>query len=234
MPSLDSVTFDDTGFALQGDMDGSRVWHSTSGGGIGLFFFDRPPDITATLEAVDDVREFYRRSATAAGLGVIEIDTLNVDGCLAVRTIFKAPQKPMGMTYVGSITLPFRDFSYVLKAQCSEQGMTGTREAVVLDAMIQSGNINLDGLPRGTISGWNQDPYDPAINAPVMRNLSEDEQYDAQFPDHPLSRVRSILKLVQPSLRLAPELKSAPPFVFSGQRESLPGQPMKKPWWKRW
>jgi hypothetical protein len=37
-----------------------------------------------------------------------------VAGCLTTRLIVKVPHNP-GMTYVGSITLPFHDFSYVLK-----------------------------------------------------------------------------------------------------------------------
>ena len=62
----------------------------------------------------------YRRSVSQAGLGVIEIDTVLVDGCTAVRTLFKAAQQPTGRTYLGALTFPFRDFSYALKAQCEE------------------------------------------------------------------------------------------------------------------
>jgi len=168
---------------------------------------------------------------------MIEVDTPQVDGCLTVRTIFKSGQQPHGMTYIGSITLPFRDVSYVLKVQCRETGITGMREAVVLDRMMASGQVTVG---RGSedqlqIHGWSQDPYDPAINAPLMRNLAENEHYDAQFPHHPLSRLRSVLRQLQPSLRLAPELKEVPPFVYPPATPALAtSRQDKKPWWKPW
>ena len=66
------------------------------------------------------------------------------------------------------------------------------REAVVLDQMVAAGRITFQEKDE-RILGWTQDPYDPTLDAPLLRNLAEDEQYDAQFPDHPLSRLRSIL-----------------------------------------
>jgi hypothetical protein len=88
---------------------------------------------------------------------------------------------------------------------------------------------------KSEIHGWSQDPYDPAINAPLMRNLAENEHYDAQFPHHPLSRLRSVLRQLQPSLRLAPELKELPPFVYPPATPALAtSRQDKKPWWKPW
>jgi hypothetical protein len=145
---------------------------------------------------------------------MIEVETPQIDGCLAVRSIFKLRQQLTGMTYIGSITLPFGNFSYVLKVQCMETGVTGLRESLALPQMMASGRVKLqegsDGAPQ--LLGWMQDPYAPTISMPLMRNLAEDEQYDAQFPNHPLSRLRSALRRIQSSLRLAPDLKDAPPF----------------------
>ena len=229
MRSLDSVIFDTTGFALQGDLNGTRVWHTQAGDGIGLYYFSKPPDISADLNSVDEVRRFYRSEATSAGLGIIEVETLTLDGCPAIRTIFKVPQQPSGMTYLGSITLPFRDFSYVVKVQCMEYGTTGIREAVVADTLLAAGQIHIpvDGEGPGKVLGWSQDPYDRSVNAPLMRNRAEAEEYDWQFPDHPLSRLRAILGQVQSSLQIAPEIKSEPAFTFARGR-------VKKPWWKLW
>ena len=215
MRAYQSISFDDTGFAPQGERNGARVWFTDAGDGIGLFYFDQPPDIGADINSIVGVRKFYRNSAAALGLGLIEAETPQIDGCVSVRAIFKSPQRPTGMTYVGSLTLPFRDFSYVVKVQCAEQGTTGIREAVVLDAMLRSGQVKVSGASDGKIRGWMRDPYDPTVDAPLMPNLAEDEQYDGQFPNHPLSRVRSVLRQVQSSLRLAPEVKNAPPFIFA-------------------
>jgi hypothetical protein len=238
MLSLNSVSFDTTGFTLEEDGDVRRVWHTASGDGVGAFLFNLAPDIEARLDSIDDVRRSYRASAMAAGLGVIEIDTPQVEGCIAVRTIFKAPQQPHGMTYLGAITLPFRDFSFVVKAQCAEHGTTGMREAIIFDAMLASGQIKPEDFARaektGTVPGWMQDPYDSTIKWSVLRNLSEDEQYDAQFPNHPLSRIRSLLHSVQSSLRLAPEVMNAPPYVFRIEPDGRQGRHTRRPWWKIW
>lgn len=111
MRSYNSISFDATGLTLQGEANGARIWHTEAGDGLGLFYFDKSPDIGADINTLDALRHFYRNSVVPAGLGLIEVETLQIDGCLTVRTIFKSPQQPRGMTYIGSLTLPFRDFS---------------------------------------------------------------------------------------------------------------------------
>jgi hypothetical protein len=39
------------------------------------------------------------------------------------------------------------------------------------------------------MDGWAADLYDPSLRTEPLRNISEDEKYDAKFPDHSLSRV---------------------------------------------
>lgn len=214
MQPLDSITFNTAGFTPQGDRANVRIWHSPAGDGVGLYYFAAPPDILADLNSVDAVRAFYRSQVFSAGIGMIEVDTLQVDDCVVIRTIFKQPQQPMGMSYLGSLTIPFRNFSYVVKVQCQEYGVTGIREAVVLDSLLQSGQVKLDSRNVNQIEGWAQDPYDAAIETPLARNLAEDEKYDVQFPEHPLSRVRLILNQIQASLRINNAVKRQPKFVY--------------------
>ena len=76
------------------------------------------------------------------------------------------------------------------------------------------------------MTGWAADPYDPDFEADVLRNQAEDERYDADFPDHPLSRLRRGLKDVEASLRLAESIKTAAAF------QPAPARPAKKPWWR--
>ena len=40
--------------------------------------------------------------------------------------------------------MPFRDCSFVLKIQCEERGVTGVREAVLLDEKLGSGEVHLN------------------------------------------------------------------------------------------
>src|SRR5262245_66337926 len=79
------------------------------------------------------------------------------------------------MVYIGSIILPFHDFSYVLKIQCLELGTTGFRDAIVLDRMMAAGEVQFDVTTR-TMRGWMQDPYDPSIRDVFARNRSEERR----------------------------------------------------------
>ena len=209
MKSLDSIVFDTSGFAAQGQRDNVRIWRTASGDGIGLYYFPLPPDIDADIDSVDEVRAFYRRGIQAAGGGVIEIERLEADGCKAIRTIFKIPQSS-GMAYLGSLTLPFRDFSYVIKIQCTDQGISGTREAIVLDALLKSGAVTPG--ESGQMQGWTSDPYEQSTTGASARNRSESDEYDAQFPNHPLSRIRQVLTHVQRTLKVRDDLKHEPEF----------------------
>ena len=211
MRSLDSITFDVSGFALQGDRDGARVWRAPTGDGVGLYYFPEPSYIEADLQSITAVRAFYRAQAMRSGAAIIEVDTPEVDSCLAVRQIVKIPREPRGAVYLGSIVLMFRDFSYVIKVQAQEHGVIGLREAVVFDQKLRSGEVTLD-VEKETMPGWMRDPYDPSIVGGFAWNLSEAEEYDEQFPDHPLSRVRRVLKHLQATLRIAEEVKSEPRF----------------------
>ncbi|MFI5379465.1 MAG: hypothetical protein ACHRHE_09220 [Tepidisphaerales bacterium] len=228
MSIFDSVSFDTSGFILKSEERGWRIWQTADGDGVGVLYFDHPPDIKADLDCVEDVRAYYRRAFSAGGVGLVEADVIQADGCLATRTIIKKPQRPAGMSYIGSITLPFRDFSFALMVECFERGMTGARDTVVFERLLDSGTVWVDVSKRERpIQGWMRDPYDPSIQLPVMRNLADDEKYDSEFPTHPLSRVRAILRHIQPTLQLIPDLKVSPRFVFSRPQG-------KKPWWKIW
>ena len=115
------------------------------------------------------------------------------------------------MTYLGSITLPFRDFSYVVKIQCMEQGTTGIRDAVILDEKLASGEVTISEK-SGTLEGWMQDPYDLTIVGGFARNKSEAEEYDARFPEHPLTRLRQLLGQIEETLQISDDVRGEPTF----------------------
>lgn len=140
-----ALTFDDTDFAYEGDNGGFLLWSTRKYDDLlGLFHFPIPPDIPVNLNNIDGLRAFYRQNTLQAGHGVVEIETLVVDGCRVVRTLFKAEQQPTGRTYIGSLTFPFRDCSYVLKIQCKELGMTGVRDSSIWMKLMQLGETSID------------------------------------------------------------------------------------------
>jgi hypothetical protein len=192
------------------------------GDALSINYFPTVPDIEAGLDDLPGLRMFYRRSAEIHGVALVEADVLSLHGLKAVRTIMKARLDPRGFAFLGSYTLPFADRSFVLKLQSLEQGVTGIREATV---MAMDGNPRIDEA-TGKIIGWEQDPYDPGYQASFMRNKADDSQYDASFPDHPLSKVRRYLAQLSGCVEIAPDLKSLPAFGFKPRGSG------KKPWWK--
>jgi hypothetical protein len=203
--------FDDTDFEYRGEQDGALVWWTPKGDGLGLFHFGVSPDIEADLHDIVSLRAFYRRGAHEAGLGVVEIETGIVDGCVAARTLFKITQQPTGRTYVGALTFPFRNFSYVFKLQSPERGITGVREAAVFANLTAAGTSLID--PKTSqFTGWLDDPYDSNEAGPMTRHISERREYDSQFPDHPLSRARWVLDHLQRTLVIDDAVKQQPKF----------------------
>ena len=228
MPPLDLITFDAGGITFHGDEDGARIWYTAAGDYIGLYYFPIPPDIEADLQSVENVRAFYRERASDSVHAIVEVETPMVDGCITIRTIIKVPQQPHGMTYLGAVTLPFRDFSYVIKVECEEWGITGVRDSEVLSELLNTGEVTIDiDKEDGQIIGWAQDPYDASIVSTFARNRAEAEKYDARFPGHPLSRLRPTLNHIQATLSVAEEIRQEPKFVY-------PKTLHRKPWWKMW
>ncbi|HEX8702340.1 MAG TPA: hypothetical protein VF815_26135, partial [Myxococcaceae bacterium] len=168
-----------------------------------------PPDLPVRLEALPELRAFYRKRTVEAGGGIVEVDVVSLAGLRGVRAICKFPQQPEGMSYNGSLVLPFARFSYVLKVQCPEEGITALRDTLILSTLMPQ-----DRDPQRWVEEeWAQDPYDASDRSRIRRNLSEDEQYDAEFPDHPLSRTRRHLAALLRSLDAEPSLREAPPFM---------------------
>jgi hypothetical protein len=210
MRSLDSVTFDAKGLVLEGEEGNLRQWRTAGGDFVTLNYFLGVPNLGGPLSDLAKVRAGYRTTAVRAGGAIVEVEPRVIAGCAALRTILKIPQRPTGMIYIGALTLPFRDFSYVVKTQCAEVGTTGMRDATVFAIMMAKGEISFD--QDGAPSNWMRDPYDAAVSSPFMRNPSEDPDYDGDFPDHPLSLVRALLRHLEQTLQVAPEVKSEAKF----------------------
>lgn len=206
METLDAVAFDTTGWTLEEASEAARRWCDAAGDALSLDRFALPPDLAAPLDRLDPIRAQLRRMIADVGGGLVEVELGRWGDLACLRSIVKVPQRPHGMTYVGSFTLPLRDLSYVLKVQCVERGMTGLRDAIVFGQ--HSLPIGADGTPEG----WMADPYDPTFRLGVRRNLADDPRWDAQFPDHPLSRARRHLARLEATLTAAPSLLAAPPF----------------------
>jgi hypothetical protein len=204
-PSLESIRFNTKGFSYDGELETGRVrvWHTQDGDGVGLYFLRESPDV----RILEDPRAFYVHSAEAFDGRLIEFSVLKVAGYSVHRIIIKFRQyEPSAMTYVGSLTVPFRDFSFTLKAQCEERGIIGARETILLDRAFAAGEASIQGDRLQLPVEWNPDA----------------EDFDAEFPTHPISRLRRILAQVGGSLAIDPKLGACPTFPVPREPPDLP------------
>jgi|SRR5579859_2697678 len=206
MPTIAQVNFDTNGWELFQKSDSVIEWRNTIPDGLYLNIFNIPPDIEANLDDLVALRASYRSIMNAGGAGMVSLDIVELNGVPAIKQIVKIPipKKEHGLIYLASYTLPFAEFSYVIKVQCQEWGTTGIREAVVGNEALASGRVKLDSNNR-KIVGWNRESFSDM-------NLAETEEYDNQFPQHPLSRARRYLNEIKLNLVIDAEVASAPKF----------------------
>jgi hypothetical protein len=199
MPLIGSIKFDTTGWTLDQESSDVTKWSNDKNQYLSLHFFEESPDIPCRLDNLDGLRSAYRNGLTHSGGALISVDRVQAGGMDCIKLLFKTKKPDHGMVYVGSLTFPFADFSYVVKVQCAESGVTGMRDAIVMDQLMAVGVVSLDPQTK-VVAGWSSDPYDPEFRADFLRNQSDDEAYDAQFPEHPLSEVRGSLARIIDSI----------------------------------
>jgi hypothetical protein len=105
------------------------------------------------------------------------------------------------MFYQGAFTLPFRDFSFVVKVQCREAGITGIREAILFDQRRAGGAMPSLDKAGPPFPDWNPDAA----------------EHDAKFPTHPISRLRRLLAHIAQSATMEETVRALPPFPLTGR-----------------
>ncbi|HVO32163.1 MAG TPA: hypothetical protein VMV18_15580, partial [bacterium] len=168
-------------------------------------------DLPTPFRSVEELRDFHRPRVAENGGGIVSVDVYEERGMFVQETLYKFSRNPRGFTYVGALTFPFEQFSYVLKVQCPEGQPSGVREATLLNERLAALGGKAD--PRSLLAGWMKDPYQPDFQGPSLRSESDDEKYDARFPDHALTRARRTLRQLRRSVQINRALlKVARPF----------------------
>jgi hypothetical protein len=179
------------------------LWQDVDGDALSL-----TRDATFGLPELSDenmVRRRCRKLAQGMNAGLVEAAVVAGADGPAVSFIYKRLDMP-AFVFTGMLVVAAASkTSSVWTVVAREHGTTGVREAVITAQMINEGKLT----PESYCTSWAQDPYDPGyvgVDRRTLRYLSDDESYDSQFPQHPLSKVRRELrKLLTVKLqRLAP------------------------------
>ncbi|WP_223267339.1 hypothetical protein [Streptosporangium nondiastaticum] len=197
------------------------VWTDEQGLVLSVHFFDIAPDLPAPFEQLDRLRYGLARFAVQVGGGLIEAVLGEVDTLPAVRQFIKIPPAGgHGLVFLGAWTVPRAGCSTVVKVQAAEGGITGVREAVTFSR-----------TEPEQCSGPH--PYGPDITGGLPYHVGDHEQWDAHFPDHPLTRVRTTLERITPTLTLHEEFKALPPFVSASDLDAGPSGSGVRRWFRR-
>lgn len=201
--TIQSITIPNFGWNKVEENDSRIVWVNPEENAlISLYFFNILPDLP-TIKDINSLRDFYRQSIAASGGGLIEVSAFDLQNFPSVKTIFKVPQQEGGMTYLTAVTIPFENCSFVIKTQAVEIGTTGIRDAFVLNRFLENGKVTFD---ENGLKNWFEDPYDPAFKEGTLMNKSEREEYDTEFPQHPLSIARASIDKAIREIDFKPEV----------------------------
>jgi hypothetical protein len=163
-----------------------RVWRDIDGDVLSLA---NASEFLGSSDVSDDkkVRTWCRGIAQSRGGGLIEAYKLDS----GIKLIYKRLELP-AYIYTGMLITRVSRASLIWTLVAGEHGTTGVREAVVTATLISEGKLR----PEEYELRWSQDPYEPAyhgVDRSVLRFISDDENYDEQFPQHPLSKIRYAL-----------------------------------------
>lgn len=203
-----SLTLPDFGWQIVDQRSTIIVYvNNDESASISVNYFNKEPDLP-TIKDVEFLRNFYRDLITPNNGGLIVTELVSIYGVTAVKTIFKVKQ-PIGMAYVASVTIPFKNFSFVVKIQAIENGVIGLRDAVVTEKLLGTNEISVGD---SGLENWFSDPYDESIIWGVLMNKSEQQKYDSEFPDHPLTVVRQSINKVIEEIQFTNEILTSALF----------------------
>jgi hypothetical protein len=170
---------------------------------LSLHYFGLAPDLPHPV-GDDAALAGAFQQLPESGLCLVEAEwTSGPQSVPMPRMILKSRQEGSGMTYLGSMIVAFARCSWVIKIQNIETGVTGVREAIWTDQYFKNGGT-VEGL---FAMGWSDRPSTGPRRLP-----SDDEEWDALVPQHPLSRVRRHLTHIRSGLELSPDTQRLAPF----------------------
>jgi S1-C subfamily serine protease len=156
-----------------------RTWFCPrTGDQVSLTYIDLVPDLPAPLDDLPLLR--HRLAIETAEVGaLIEAHIVMIDSVPALYQLLKLPipDQDSGQAFIAAFTVPKASCSAVLRIQCAEGEPAGLRESAVIS------RVGPEAFVR-------PHPYAPTLEGRLPWHAGDEERWDGQFPDHPLSRAR--------------------------------------------
>lgn len=194
------VTFDTSGLQR---VDEATWSHPATGDWINLKLNNSPLTEPAWLENIPAMRRNLAIEYAQMGC-LIEAEPVVLGGVRGVVQVVKVPipNAPSGQVFLANIFLAKADRHVMFGCAAEERGITGVRETTIMAKL----GLMMDGwvMPH---------PYAPELKGALPYHRGDDPAWDAQFPDHPLSRVRAWVRWVLATAQVDPAFAALPDFV---------------------
>lgn len=210
-----------------------KIWTNESGDLLTKYYSPEPPQMPGLFRTAE-LYEYYGRLVAAEGGTIVSVELLHVKGSAVSRLLFKIPQPDGADTYVGLLTLAHRKFSYSICMQATD--MLGDARQSVDNEPLGNTGLELHAYQLAEQSHAEQshtvDPTrglqlthaaSPQIANPLSAQTavaglspasapqSEASNSDREFPSHPLTRLRTELARLLPTLQISREVKNSVP-----------------------
>ena len=124
--------------------------------------------------------------------GLIEVKSGRThSGCRYIYVIMKELIGLRGADYLLNFHLDSPGGVMLVYGSFIEMGKFGRREKAVRLRIVREAK---SGGNMKALDTWEADPYDPGVREGALMNGSEYEVFDHQFPEHPLSEMRKLIK----------------------------------------
>jgi hypothetical protein len=197
------VNFDSSGLQR---VDETTWMNPASGDRIFLKVNDSPLAESVWLENMPAMRRNLAAEYAEAGC-LIEAEAVVLGGVRGVCQVVKVPlpNAPSGQVFMANIFLAKAGRYAMFGCSAAESGMTGMREAVIMAKL------------GAVMEGWVlPHPYAPELKGRLPYHRGDAWEWDAQFPDHPLTRVRAWVGAMLATATVDPAFAALPDFVPSG------------------
>jgi hypothetical protein len=115
-----SFQFDTGGLIPRKDEPDRRLWLNGFNDVVELRVFAKPPDIPVSLRDAAGLRAYYDAAARTQNATILTLETMGLESLTVIRLLMRAPAKPKGFIYIGSLAVPFKRGSFVLRQQATE------------------------------------------------------------------------------------------------------------------
>ncbi len=205
MPSVEDLQFDTTGWEPRPEpIESRRAWVNLFGDVLSLRYNAGVPKVPSLFRQ-QALRDYYTQQIAPSRGCILSLDLMHVKGLAIGKLIFKTPQAEGTWGYMGSLTLAYKDFSYTIRMQSMDGPGDEARSHHVWNELHE--NLPADANPLSLWFG-----HAGLTEEDIVRPcLADGDQWDALFPTHPLSRLRSELARIVPTLIVSRDVKNSQP-----------------------